>query len=99
MARLSRKRSGELTRFVETVLKKELEIGFVIKTDMTIEFLEDLPDLDNQEVINYIRDENYDIYVEKFGILKKRRFNIMAYSILGFRLYGDVLILKKNKKE
>lgn len=92
-------RRGEITRFVETVLKKGGnvgEVGFIIKTNITIEPLDSIPDLTGKELVGYIRDGNYSAYADKPEVFKHKRFNLLAHSITGFRLYGDVIILKKN---
>ena len=91
-------RRGEITRFVETVLKGGNigKVGFIIKTNITIEPLDSIPDLTGKELVGYIRDENYSVYADKPEVFKQKRFNLLAHSITGFRLYGDVIILKKN---
>lgn len=49
------------------------------------------------EVVKVVyNDSKYDVYVDKTGLKKRKKMNYIAYSIIGFSIYGNVLFVRKD---
>ena len=96
-----------ISHFKDKVLKeKDIKVGFVLGCELNIKIITndtivDLSVLQGLvggyiEPVNYIEDENFEVYVDEDGISKQKCLNLQALIITGFSLYGDVVFLRKG---
>lgn len=96
-----------ITDFIARCLPDhDVQIGLILKTDHTIDLIKNYETITLEkmqesvggliEPVRYIQDVNYDVIVDEEGVLKEKPFNLLAFTVTGFNLFGNVLILKKG---
>jgi hypothetical protein len=95
-ASTSRKMIKMLAKKAAILPDDDLTIQFLSQDDIKItdEFIREVLKADKIGKIDF--DADLDLYVDREGISKHRRFNMLAYTVFKLSLYGTVLVVKKK---
>lgn len=95
-ASTSRKMIKMLAKKAAILPDDDLTIQFLPQDDIKItdEFIQEVLKADKIGKIDF--DADLDLYVDREGISKHRRFNMLAYTVFKLSLYGTVLVVKKK---
>lgn len=107
MEKMRYNKVDQITDFKNRALPHfSVKIGFIARNDFKIEVISDDANVGLAsmqgfvggyiEKLNFIQDSNFDVIVDEEGFIKKKKFNLLAYMIIGYELYGDVLFLRKG---
>lgn len=96
-ASTSRKMIKMLAKKAAILPDDDLTIQFLSQDDIKItdEFIQEVLKADKIGKIDF--DADLDLYVDREGISKHRRFNMLAYTVFKLSLYGTVLVVKKKE--
>lgn len=97
-ASTSRKMIKMLAKKAAILPDNDLTIQFLSQDDIKItdEFIREVLKADKIGKIDF--DADLDLYVDREGISKHRRFNMLAYTVFKLSLYGTVLVVKKKRR-
>lgn len=96
-ASTSRKMIKMLAKKAVILPDDDFTIQFLPQDDIKItdEFIQEVLKADKIGKIDF--DADLDLYVDREGISKHRRFNMLAYTVFKLSLYGTVLVVKKKE--
>lgn len=95
-ASISRKMIKMLAKKAAILPDNDLTIQFLPEDiKITDEFIREVLKADKIGKIDF--DADLDLYVDREGISKHRRFNMLAYTVFKLSLYGTVLVVKKKE--
>lgn len=96
-ASTSRKMIKMLAKKAAILPDDDLTVQFLSQDDIKItdEFIREVLKADKIGKIDF--DADLDLYVDREGISKHRRFNMLAYTVFKLSLYGTVLVVKKKE--